>query len=139
MLIPTVGVIVFKNNCVLLVRAGKDSGHITGVYGLPAGHIDENESAKQAAVPELKEETGLDATESALQEFSENDFNAVIPRSDGSVKEFSWKVFYCNQFSGELKPSSETEPYWIALDELSRYELLPNTEQAILNCLKAKE
>jgi ADP-ribose pyrophosphatase YjhB (NUDIX family) len=56
--VPTVGVIVFDNDNVLLVRSGKASAHVTGSYGLPAGRIEPGEDEVSAARRELQEKTG---------------------------------------------------------------------------------
>lgn len=58
-MIPTVGVLVYRNDEVLLVCHGESAGHLTGVYGLPAGRLGEGESEIEAAVRELEEESGL--------------------------------------------------------------------------------
>lgn len=50
----------------LLVRDGKvllhrrqNTGYRDGQYGLPAGHVEQEETAQEACVRELREETGL--------------------------------------------------------------------------------
>jgi len=57
--IKTVGVILFRDDQVLLVCHGEKASHKNGVYGLPAGRIEEGENSKQAAVRELREESDL--------------------------------------------------------------------------------
>ncbi|HLD06679.1 MAG TPA: NUDIX domain-containing protein [Candidatus Nanoarchaeia archaeon] len=58
-IIPTVGVLVYRNGEVLLVQHGAKASHLHGVYGLPAGKLEAGESEEEAAVRELFEETGL--------------------------------------------------------------------------------
>lgn len=48
------GAIVIKDNKVLLVK------HDIGHWGLPKGHVEENESEKETAIRETKEETNID-------------------------------------------------------------------------------
>ena len=98
--IPTVGVVAFNNNNVLLVRSGEESGHVTGSYGLPAGRIEQGEDEIAAAKRELQEETGLEAEE--LVEFDNNTFEADVPRSDGSKVRMFWRVFLAPKYTGEL-------------------------------------
>ena len=49
------GIVVFKDNCVLLVH------HNKGHWGLPKGHVEENETEEETAIRETKEETNVDA------------------------------------------------------------------------------
>lgn len=58
-IIKTTGVLVFNKNRVLLVCHKKGSGHLNNTYGLPAGHINLDETYIEAASRELMEETGL--------------------------------------------------------------------------------
>lgn len=54
-----VGVICFRNDQVLLVKRGKPP--LEGRWSLPGGRIEWGERAVDAALRELKEETGCDA------------------------------------------------------------------------------
>ncbi|MBM3205138.1 NUDIX domain-containing protein [Candidatus Uhrbacteria bacterium] len=54
-----------KNEMLLLRRA--NTGYRDGFYDMPAGHLEEKETLRQATVRELKEETGLVATEDDLE------------------------------------------------------------------------
>lgn len=110
MIIPTVGVVAFKGQQVLLVRHGEAAGHLTGRYGLPGGRFEEGETAVQAAEREFEEETGLTVFEGALVSFPENLFFAKIERKDGTIKEFSFEVFLCTNFSGDISGTEETHP-----------------------------
>ena len=49
------GIVVFKNNTVLIIK------HNRGHYGLPKGHVEENETEYETAIREVKEETNVDA------------------------------------------------------------------------------
>ncbi len=124
-------VLVFKNNQVLLVRHEKSAGHLTGVYGIPGGRINENENFINAATRELKEETGLIVEVDDLREFPNNQYTADIKRKDGASKKFTMTVFFTGRFSGNLKKSSETTPQWISIHSLSKIDLLPNVKKAI--------
>ena len=50
---------VFRDDRVLLIQRAK--GGFKGLWSLPGGHIEPGESAKAAAVREVREETGVDA------------------------------------------------------------------------------
>lgn len=130
--IPTVGVLIFKANKVLLVKHGEKAGHITGSYGLPAGRIELGETDQEAAVRELQEETGLLTTTADLEKLQlAIPSVAAIPRKDGTVKLFSFTGFFCRRFTGELKNSGETLPEWVAFTNVGNLNLLPNVAQVI--------
>lgn len=58
--IPTgVHIVLERAGSVLLMRR-KGTGFFDGLYSLPGGHVEEGESLRDAAVREMREETGLD-------------------------------------------------------------------------------
>ena len=136
MSIPTVGVLVFQNDTVLLVKHGEKASHVLGSYGLPAGRVEEDESTIHAAVRELKEETGLEATEEDLELLPLNIPDADIKRSDGTTKTFSITVFLCRKYSGELQHNFETIPEWVAIKDVHTLPLIVNTGLFIEKGLK---
>jgi len=139
-LVPSAAALAVKDNKILLVREEEASGHITGKYGLPGGHVDEGESEIATATREFCEETGLSAGEEDFEAFPGNYFEADIPRKDGSMVHFGWRVFHCKNFSGELKPSEQTTPEWFTFDEARKMQkkgkLHANTLGVLENYLK---
>lgn len=136
--IPAVGVLVFKDDTVLLVEHLEGAGHLTGTYGLPSGRLEKDEKYIIAAIRELQEETGIITTENDLIEYSENVYTATLQRKGGTTVESSIKIFVCKQFSGEIRGSIETLPKWIKISEIAKYRnnLLPNVEKMIKDGLK---
>lgn len=128
---PTVAVLIIKDKRVLLVRHKVAAEHPTGVYGLPSGRISEGESEEEAAVRELQEETGLTVQKENLIQFPNNLYHATLPRKDGSFVKFSWRVFLCKDYSGDLRGADETDPEWVEIVNLPKYNLLPNVQNAV--------
>ena len=56
-MVKSAGLVVIKNKKILLCHPIKASWF--GSHGIPKGHIEENETALQAAIRETKEEAGL--------------------------------------------------------------------------------
>ncbi|ATE60747.1 NUDIX hydrolase [Thauera sinica] len=57
--IPTgVHMVCEREGCILLMRRA-GTGFFDGLYSLPGGHVEPGESVLQAAVREMREETGL--------------------------------------------------------------------------------
>ena len=127
--IQSVGIIIFHKNDVLLVRHGKGSNHFEGVLGIPSGKIDAGENEVQAARRELQEETGLSCYTDDLIALPKS-YRGTIEQKDG-VNIFDWYVFMCKTYSGELKNSEETEPFWFPIDRLNELALLPNVKEAV--------
>lgn len=128
--VDAVGIVVLSGDKVLLVKHGEVSGHINDRYGLPAGHIDPGETAIQAAIRELEEETGIRAITATVKELPQK-YYAEIERKDGSMIGYNWNVFVCMKWTGELKSSDETVPEWHRIEDFSELELLPNVDKAI--------
>src|SRR5258706_5596518 len=128
--IITAHVLVFQKDKVLLVRHGVSAGHLTGVYGIPGGHLNGDETLKHAAIRVLHEETGLEVDEKDLQDFPSNKYTADIQRKDGSTKRYTMTVFTSMSFGGLLNKTSETTPEWIEFSKLDEYNLLPNVKEA---------
>ena len=128
----SVGILILKEDSVLLVKHGPDSMHLQADYGLPSGKVDKGETELRAAVRELSEETGLITTEADLILFPGNYYSAHIKLNDGSNHLWGWRVFLCPNYQGNLRSTTETEPMWIQIGDLpSLSPKMPNVEEEI--------
>jgi len=127
--IPTVGVLILKDNKVLLICHKELAEHMSGKYGLPAGRIENNEEEKIAALRELKEETGLISAKDKLMELPYK-WEATIEGKNGK-RNLSMVVFVCDDFVGTLDEDLETKPLWVNIKNLKDYDLLINVEDIV--------
>jgi mutator protein MutT len=128
------GVIIFKENEVLLVKSLTNSDQLDDTYGFPAGTTEDGESFKATALRELYEETGLTATEADLIDFPNNYFEAEIEFKSGR-KLGTITLFLCKNYSGEPQITEEVMPEWHKINQVEKLNLLPNVLTAINNAL----
>ena len=131
--IKTSAVVAFQKNKVLLIKSSKNSGHLTGMYSLPAGRLENNETYVQAGVREFEEESGLKTEEKYLVKLP-TFYKAELKRKSGSRKFCGW-AFYCKKYWGELKASDEGEPQWIDVSKIKELKLQVNVEKMINEAL----
>ena len=86
---------------ILAVSRGVDSDK----YAMPGGHVEEGETPEQAAIRELKEETGLDLLN---PEFIFSDYN-----SSGM-----YVCVYGGEYAGEIRGSDEGHVEWVSVNTL---------------------
>ncbi|MFA5895133.1 MAG: NUDIX hydrolase [Candidatus Shapirobacteria bacterium] len=126
--IKSVTVVILDGDKVLLVKNGESSDHPTGVYGLPAGKVDEGETWEGAAIRECEEESGLKPTKlMKMPTF----YEAELPRKDGSTKKFCCWSYLCTKYEGKLRSTTETTPEWINISELKKLPLVVNVFQMV--------
>jgi len=99
---------VEKDGNILFVEKKRGLG--TGYFNAPGGHIEEDETAVEAAIRETKEETGLQIQDPEYRGTLYFDFE------DG-MKEIGY-VFFANGAWGTLAECEETRPFWIKKDEI---------------------
>lgn len=90
-----------------------------GFYDIPGGKIEEGETPKQAAIREMKEETGL-----IISNLKEKGKMII----EYPHKIFDFVIFTTNECEGTPQEFEENSSEWIEIDELLKKEkLLPNS------------
>ena len=122
-----VGVIVFRDQEVLLVKRNKEPNK--GQWSIPGGRQMIGETATEAAQRELLEETGLKVDQLLLVDV----VDAIIPDVEGKIKYHYTLVDYMGQWlSGESRPGDDAqEVRSVLLNEISAYSLLEKTMNII--------
>jgi len=113
---------IFRGSTVLLVQRGK--GALKGLWSLPGGHIEPGETARAAAVREVREETGVEAELSGLVDVHD----VILQGSDGSLVAHYLIAVFCGRWlAGEPLPGGdEIAARFVPVEDIadaSRYRL----------------
>ncbi|MDF1811518.1 MAG: NUDIX hydrolase [Verrucomicrobiales bacterium] len=102
---------VFQDHKVMLVKERSD-----GLWTLPGGWADQNESPREGIVREIKEESGFDAEIHALYAVKDRDRNPYKPKYPVSI----YKLFFtATVISGQPVPNLEvSEIAFFDVDDL---------------------
>lgn len=104
-----------KQNLVLITRRPADKPH-GGMWELPGGKLDVNESPQQALQREMREELGIEVEVEAV-------FDVIYHRYNwGAVLIL---VYECRWLTGELQHLEVDDHCWIHPQDHNRYEILP--------------
>ena len=121
---PVLGAIavVLRAGSVLLVQRGTPPN--VGSWGFPGGHVELGETAKQAAVRELAEETGVRAE--ALEYLTNVD--VLLRNETGHVtRQYLLTAVLCHYLEGTpMAADDAADARWVALSDLegAGYQLI---------------
>ncbi|MBB5977107.1 NUDIX hydrolase [Kribbella solani] len=134
--VPAAYVLVRRGNEVLLLLRA-NTGYMDGHWAMPAGHVEQGESAIAAAVRELREEVGLEVQPADLVPLT------AMHRTGGNGEPIDERVdffFEVSTWSGEprlMEPEKAAGLEWYALDALP--EPLVSQEAQVLEALAKGE
>lgn len=114
-----VGVVVLRNNSLLLVRRGRPP--LQGRWSLPGGLLELGEAGAEAAAREVAEETGLHVAVGPLLTVVER----IDRDDDGRVRYHYVLLEYLARWqAGEARAGDDAaEVVWADLDDLAPFEL----------------
>lgn len=99
---------IMDNNKVVAIKY-KEPNKLAGWYDIPGGKIEEGETPVQAAIREVREETGLTVDK------LERKGNLIIETPDRIM---DFEVFVPKEFSGTPADFEENSSEWIEIDKL---------------------
>lgn len=122
---PIIGVggVVIQEGRVLLVRRGQ--APLRGEWSIPGGALELGETLHQGLRREMLEETGLEVAPVEMLEVLDR-----ILRDDERRVRYHYVLidYLCTPVSGQARAASDAEECrWVRPDELSGYQLRPET------------
>jgi 8-oxo-dGTP diphosphatase len=112
--------IIFKDHDKVLLLLRQNTGYADGLYTLPAGHVEANETIMQAAIREAAEETGAIIAPEDLKLI-----HVMYRKSNFPYVEFFWQ---CTNWRGKIK-NNEPEK----CKELAFYPLQQLPDNMVVN------
>ena len=121
----SINIIENDENQILLLKRSQDSELGPGLWGFPAGHIEQEESPAACALRELKEEIG--------EQFSIKQINYLGPLRDSFYNGiYEIHLFHHHWYSGEIKLNEEhTEYAWVSKHEYKNYSVMDGLDEDI--------
>jgi ADP-ribose pyrophosphatase YjhB (NUDIX family) len=133
--VPSANVVVVNDDGTILLIRRTDNGNLA----LPGGGMDLGESITQAAVREVREETGLDVELTGLVGIYTNPRHVIEYTSDGEVRQEFSIVFTARPTGGSPRISSESsDVVWSNPAEVARMQMHPSMRQRIEHYLAGR-
>ena len=128
---PGASAFVVRDQQVLLVKRAKKAGF--GMWSLPGGQIEPGEAARDAAVRELREETGIVAEAVRILDAID-----IIHRDAAGHIEFHYVIscFVCRWLSGEPVAGDDvSDAGWFHVSQFEGLTMTPGTNEFLRRTL----
>lgn len=134
-LVPSVNVVVVDDaERILLIRRTDNEN-----WAVPGGGMDLGESIGDAAIREVKEETGIDIALTGVVGIYTNPRHVIEYTSDGEVRQEFSIVFTARPVGGEPTVSSESaEVRWVEPAALWDYRMHPSMRTRVEHYLERR-
>jgi len=96
-------------------------------WGIPGGKADSGESAQEAAIREIREETGIAIPEQAISDLGE--VFVRYPEMDYTLHLFEYKADTLPRVT--YNPKEHSDYKWVTLEEALQLPLIPGEEECI--------
>lgn len=122
----SVNVVESGDSEVLLLKRSTDSKYGPGLWGFPAGHLEEGETPEQCATRELIEEIGPDISVEFIKRHE-----PVTDEIAGKIYEFH--LFHLRWLGGEIRLNHEHTDYaWVNRDDYRHYPVMRGVDLDLL-------
>ena len=122
-----VGVLIHKNGRIIIVKRAAQPD--AGLWSIPGGIVELGELVADAAIREVREETGL--LVEVVKVLSVVD--KIVKDKDSRIKYHFVIIDYLAKYKGgELKASDDAiEAKWINVEDISQYQLSPTLKKLL--------
>jgi 8-oxo-dGTP diphosphatase len=113
---------IFQGPDVLLIKRGK--GALAGLWSLPGGHIEPGETARAAALREVREETGIEAELARLIDVHE----VILRDADEALAAHYLIAVFCGRWVAgtPIAGGDAAEARFVSLETLDALRLTDN-------------
>jgi ADP-ribose pyrophosphatase YjhB (NUDIX family) len=103
------------------------------LYSIPGGQLELGETLAQAAVREVREETGIECEVTGVVGLYSNP-NHVIAYDDGEVRQEFSICFRARYLTGSTATSNESkEVFWVSVDKIDKLDIHESIRLRILH------